>query len=163
VGKGILHWKLRQDARVVVMEETNARHVEKLPEAVRLVTIDASFISLKLLLPVVRDWFADGPSASTEEQRGDVVALIKPQFEAGVQAVRRGKGVIRDVEIHRQVLYEVLNFAGDIGYGVRDLICSPLVGPKGNKEFLAWLEHTAGAASDLTSLIAAALEGSRTL
>jgi 23S rRNA (cytidine1920-2'-O)/16S rRNA (cytidine1409-2'-O)-methyltransferase len=133
VGKGILHWKLRNYARVVVMEETNARHVESLPETVSLVTVDASFISLKILLPVVKNWFPpDG--------QGEVVALIKPQFEAGKKDVARGDGVIRDPEIHRQVLLDVLSFAQESGFGLRGLIKSPLLGPKGNAEFLVWLD-----------------------
>ncbi len=131
VGKGILHWKLRNDRRVVVMEQTNARYVESLPEPVSLITVDASFISLKILLPVVKSWLT--PST------GEVVALIKPQFEAGRQEVSRGDGVIRDPFIHRQVLLSVLTFAQSQGFGVRGLIRSPLLGPKGNVEFLAWL------------------------
>jgi 23S rRNA (cytidine1920-2'-O)/16S rRNA (cytidine1409-2'-O)-methyltransferase len=85
-------WKLRQDERVIVMEGTNARFVERLPEPVELVTIDASFISLKILLPVVSDWFAShSPSGDKEHHRiGDVVALIKPQFEARRKAVTAG-------------------------------------------------------------------------
>lgn len=87
VGHGILEWKLRQDPRVIVMEETNARYVDRLPEEVSLITVDASFISLKILLPVIRNWFG--------EAGGEAVLLIKPQFEAGRQAVARGKGVVR--------------------------------------------------------------------
>jgi 23S rRNA (cytidine1920-2'-O)/16S rRNA (cytidine1409-2'-O)-methyltransferase len=141
VGKGILHWKLRQDPRVVVMEETNARFVERLPEEVQLVTIDASFISLKILLPVVKGWFGpqSAQSGRTAFLSGDVVALIKPQFEAGKAEAARGDGVIRDPEIHRQVLYSVLDFACQQGYRLDGLIRSPLQGPKGNVEFLAWL------------------------
>ncbi len=131
VGHGILHWKLRQNNRVVVMEKTNARHLERLPEPVELATVDASFISLKILLPVVKGWF--GPEG------GEAIALIKPQFEAGRKETSRGKGVIRDPEIHRRVLLEVLNFAQDQGYGVQGLIRSPLEGPKGNVEFLTHL------------------------
>jgi 23S rRNA (cytidine1920-2'-O)/16S rRNA (cytidine1409-2'-O)-methyltransferase len=138
VGKGILHWKIRSDSRVVVMEETNARFVESLPESVSLVTIDASFISLKVLLPVVKKWFSV-VERKMKEERNDVIALIKPQFEAGKKDVARGEGVIRDPEIHRQVLLDVLNFAQSQGFGVRGLIRSPLLGPKGNAEFLAWL------------------------
>ena len=105
VGKGILHWKLRNHPRVVVMEGTNARYVEALPEPVSFVSIDASFISLKILLPVVKSWFAiDGGGPDTDIQ-GDVVALIKPQFEAGRKEVARGKGVIRDPIIHQKVLW----------------------------------------------------------
>lgn len=144
VGKGILHWKLRQDPRVVVMEETNARYLESLPQAVRLVTIDASFISLKVLLPVVKGWF-DRRSVPSAEQiqplvpAGDVLALVKPQFEAGRAQVARGDGVIRDPQVHRQVLHHVLEFASQQGYTIKGLIRSPLLGPKGNTEFLAWL------------------------
>lgn len=131
VGRGILHWKLRQDKRVVVMEGTNARYVEKLPEIIELVTIDASFISIKILLPVIRNWFSS--------QGGDIVALIKPQFEAGRKVASRGKGVIRSPSIHREVLQDVLSFALQQTYSLRGLIRSPLLGPKGNVEFLAWL------------------------
>src|SRR5512147_2099333 len=95
VGKGILHWKLRNDPRVVVMEETNARFIQSLPEPVSLVTVDASFISLKILLPVIGRWdFAAG----TTKEPGEVIALIKPQFEAGRRDVARGDGVIRDAQ-----------------------------------------------------------------
>jgi len=135
VGQGILHWKLRQDARVVVMEKTNARYLERLPEPVPLVTIDASFISLKLLLPVVRNWF---PPGATDQ---DLLTLIKPQFEAGRKQVARGDGVIRDPQIHRQVLLDVLAYAVQEGYTLRGLLRSPLLGPKGNTEFLAWLNY----------------------
>ena len=149
VGQGILHWKLRQDLRVVVMERTNARHVERLPEPVSLVTIDASFISLKILLPVVKGWGMGG--------RGEVIALIKPQFEAGRAAVARGEGVIRDPAIHRQVLQDMLAFAQLTGYGVRGLIRSPLLGPKGNAEFLAWLIWPGMPGADVEAMIVAAI------
>jgi 23S rRNA (cytidine1920-2'-O)/16S rRNA (cytidine1409-2'-O)-methyltransferase len=108
VGKGILHWKMRKHPKVVVMEKTNARYVESLPEAVDFVTVDASFISLKILLPVVKGWFAPSPrlrhpspSGRRDGGEGAAVALIKPQFEAGRKDVSRGDGVIRDPEIHR--------------------------------------------------------------
>jgi len=141
VGKGILHWKLRQDPRVIVMEATNARYVERLPEAIDLATIDASFISLRVLLPVVRNWFAAKPVAPSPAFPA-VVALVKPQFEAGRAQVARGQGVIRDPQLHRQVLREVLEFAVRHGYVVRGLIRSPLLGPKGNVEFLTWMTLT---------------------
>jgi 23S rRNA (cytidine1920-2'-O)/16S rRNA (cytidine1409-2'-O)-methyltransferase len=134
VGYGLLHWKLRNHPQVVIMERTNARFVRKLPEEVSLVTIDASFISLKIILPVVRQWFSP--------DHGDVIALIKPQFEAGKEQVARGEGVIRDPMVHREVLMEVLTYAETQGYTVRGLICSPLVGPKGNHEFLAYLGYS---------------------
>jgi 23S rRNA (cytidine1920-2'-O)/16S rRNA (cytidine1409-2'-O)-methyltransferase len=139
VGKGILHWKLRNDPRVVVMEETNARYIESLPEPVSLVTVDASFISLKILLPVVRKWLAPSPLTPLSQGERNVVALIKPQFEAGKKDVARGDGVIRDPEIHKQVLLDVLGFAQNAGFPIRRLIKSPLLGPKGNAEFLVWL------------------------
>ena len=150
VGKGILHWKLRNDPRVVVMEETNARFVESLPEGVELVTVDASFISLKILLPVVKKWLGPNPPIppSLEGKGGagglGAIALIKPQFEAGKRDVSRGDGVIRDPTIHRQVLLDVLGFAQQEGFSVRGLIKSPLLGPKGNAEFLVWLNQAPG-------------------
>jgi 23S rRNA (cytidine1920-2'-O)/16S rRNA (cytidine1409-2'-O)-methyltransferase len=133
VGYGILHWKMRTDPRVVCMERTNARYVEKLPEPVRLVVIDASFISLEILLPAVRAWFG--------EEGGEVVALIKPQFEAGVKEVSKGEGVISDPKVHQQVIEKVTSYARAIGFTVKDLITSPLKGPKGNTEFLVWLDY----------------------
>jgi 23S rRNA (cytidine1920-2'-O)/16S rRNA (cytidine1409-2'-O)-methyltransferase len=179
VGKGILHWKLRNDPRVVVMEETNARYVESLPESVSLVTVDASFISLRILLPAIKRWLASPPSHAApplnertssaqieplhahlgEEGRGleaggggDLIALIKPQFEAGRQDVSHGEGVIRDPFIHRQVLLSVLTFAQSHGFGARGLIRSPLLGPKGNTEFLAWLV-LGGEPGDVSELV----------
>jgi 23S rRNA (cytidine1920-2'-O)/16S rRNA (cytidine1409-2'-O)-methyltransferase len=149
VGKGILHWKLRNDPRVVVMEETNARFVESLPEQVSLVTVDASFISLKILLPVIRKWFPPYPLSPDLKgewagDRREILALIKPQFEAGKKDVSRGDGVIRDPEIHRQVLLDVLNYAEQEGFAIQGLIKSPLLGPKGNAEFLVWLNFGSG-------------------
>ncbi len=134
VGKGILAWRLRNDPRVVVMEGINARHVEALPEPVSLVTVDASFISLKVLLPVVRRWFS-----ALAEGQGESIVLIKPQFEAGRREAARGKGVIRNPAVHRRVLREVLTFAQQTGLSVCGVARSPVLGPKGNAEFLAWL------------------------
>lgn len=136
VGHGILDWKLRQDGRVVVLEGTNARFLDSLPEPVQVVTIDVSFISLKVILPVVKDWLV----ASGQNSGGSVIALIKPQFEAGRQLVSRGKGIIRDAAVHRQVLLDILSNARNLEYAVRGLIRSPITGPKGNVEFLTWLE-----------------------
>ena len=163
VGKGILHWKLRNDPRVVVMEETNARYVEILPEPVSLVTIDASFISLKIILPVVKGWFCP-PSGSPNSDEmggeidGDIIALIKPQFEAGRKVTAKGDGVIRDPEIHRQVLVDVLSFAQNEGFDVRGLIKSPLTGPKGNVEFLTWLSLNEAGGNDLSTLVGQAMQ-----
>jgi 23S rRNA (cytidine1920-2'-O)/16S rRNA (cytidine1409-2'-O)-methyltransferase len=142
VGKGILHWKLRTDPRVVVMEETNARFVESLPEKIDFVTVDASFISLKTLLPVIKKWFFPSPLAPLPEGEGNIVALIKPQFEAGKKIVSRGDGVVRDPEVHKQVLLDILTFAQNEGFGLRGLVRSSLLGPKGNAEFLVWLDMT---------------------
>lgn len=128
VGYGVLHWTLRQDPRVVVMERTNARYLEALPEPVELVTIDASFISLALLLPAVKGWF--------EDKGGQTIALIKPQFEAGRKAAAVHAGVIKDKEVHAQVLEETLASAEVLGFQPVALIPSPITGPKGNVEFL---------------------------
>lgn len=162
VGKGILHWNLRSDPRVVVMEETNARFVESLPEPVQWIVCDASFISLRVLLPVMKKWTLTSPSAPPplgERQRGEVglIALIKPQFEAGRKESAKGDGVIRDPEVHRRVLEEVLTFAQEIGFSVRGLIRSPVLGPKGNVEFLAWLRF-AGESIPLEESITAVVD-----
>jgi 23S rRNA (cytidine1920-2'-O)/16S rRNA (cytidine1409-2'-O)-methyltransferase len=132
VGYGVLHWKMRNDERVVVMERTNARFLEGFSEPISLITIDASFISLRIFLPVFKKWFG--------EDKGEVVALIKPQFEAGRKETARGDGVIRDVAVHRQVLQEILTAAEAEGYAITGLIRSPLYGPKGNTEFLVHLQ-----------------------
>lgn len=149
VGKGQLHWKLRQDARVVVMEETNARSVERLPEAIDLVTVDASFISLRTLLPGIAKWL---------KADGEIIALIKPQFEAGKKEASRGKGVIRDAEVHRRVLTEILLFAEQHGFALRGLLGSPVLGPKGNVEFLLWARR-AGNSADSDELVNSVLAG----
>lgn len=129
VGYGQLDYRLRRDQRVVVMERTNARYIEALPARPALVAIDASFISLRLLLPVVKGWLTDD---------GQVVALIKPQFEAGRTKVGRG-GVVKDHIVHADVLRDVLTAAQNDGFLVSGLIRSPLKGPAGNIEFLALL------------------------
>lgn len=139
VGTGQLAWKLRQDPRVVVMEKTNARalHSGLFPppfSPVDLVVIDCSFISLRLLLPAAK---------TILRIHGTILALIKPQFEAGKLEVDRGQGVIRDPEIHRRVIEELEAFVlaqGDLTWvGVVE---SPLLGPAGNKEFLVKIEKT---------------------
>jgi 23S rRNA (cytidine1920-2'-O)/16S rRNA (cytidine1409-2'-O)-methyltransferase len=161
VGKGILHWKLRQDPRVVVMESLNARHLQQLPEPITLATVDASFISLKILLPVIRGWFSGQPGrlepgflqpGFLQPGAASLVALIKPQFEAGRRDVARGQGVVRDPQIHRRVLLEVLGYAGQTGYRIQGLIRSPILGPKGNVEFLAWLGLPAAEATPTTNV-----------
>lgn len=131
VGYGQLAWSLRQDERVVVMERTNVRYLDRLPEPVGLATIDVSFISLRLVLPRVVGWLMPA---------GQIIALIKPQFEAGPEEVGKG-GIVRDSEVHRRVLYEILRFAQDLDLRVRGLIQSPIRGAEGNVEFLAWLSR----------------------
>jgi 23S rRNA (cytidine1920-2'-O)/16S rRNA (cytidine1409-2'-O)-methyltransferase len=128
VGYGQLDWRLRNDPRVVVMERTNARYLESLPEPVDLVVADASFISLGLILPPAVRWLQAG---------GQVVALVKPQFEAERRQVRRG-GVVRDREVQRSVLKRVVRITTELGLGLRGLMPSPLRGPAGNVEFLGW-------------------------
>jgi 23S rRNA (cytidine1920-2'-O)/16S rRNA (cytidine1409-2'-O)-methyltransferase len=129
VGYGQLAWKIRQADRVVVMERTNARYLESLPEKVNLVTIDVSFISLKLIVPAVVNWLA---------LPAEVVALVKPQFEAGRSQVGKG-GVIRDRAVHREVLQEIVTFAKTTGFELLGLMVSPITGPAGNHEFLLYL------------------------
>lgn len=134
VGQGVLDWKLRQDERVVLMERVNARYLESLPEPVTFVTIDVSFISLRLILPAVAKWL---------EPAADVVTLIKPQFEAGPEQVRRG-GIVRDAAVRRQVLEDVLGWSQANGWQVAGLIPSPIQGGDGNVEYLAWLRRGEG-------------------
>lgn len=129
VGYGQLAYKLRQDNRVEVMERTNARYLETLGEPVDLVVIDASFISLRLLLPVIKNWL---------NSQSDVIALIKPQFEAGKDDVGKG-GVVRDQKIHHRVIEEIAAFSQEQGFTIQGITKSRLVGPAGNIEFLIWL------------------------
>jgi 23S rRNA (cytidine1920-2'-O)/16S rRNA (cytidine1409-2'-O)-methyltransferase len=126
--------------------------VKGLPKKINLVTIDASFISLKVLLPVVKGWFHP-PAAPGEPGKGDVVALVKPQFEAGRGEVARGEGVIRDPAVHRRVVQDISTFALAQGYGMRGLLRSPLRGPKGNAEFLAWMDYPAQQTNDLEEML----------
>jgi len=128
VGYGQLAWKLRQDSRVLPIERTNIRHMpaEKIPEPADLVTIDVSFISLRIVVPaVLRFMKADA----------DILALIKPQFEVGKGKVGKG-GVVRDPELHEEVIKSLSDFFRDMGLACKSLIPSPIMGPKGNKEFL---------------------------
>lgn len=147
VGYGQLDWTLRQDCRVIVMERSNARHVTRLPEPVDIAVIDVSFVSLRLILPVIRNWLKTSAS---------VVALVKPQFEAGRRAVGKG-GVVRDPQVHRQVLNQVLAMAREEGFCIAGLLRSPLLGPAGNVEFLCWLEFSPSAveqkAADLDRMV----------
>lgn len=128
VGYGQLAWKLRQDPRVVVIERQNIRSIspDLIPEPIQLVTIDTSFISLKLVIPAVLPLLAHGAI---------LVALIKPQFEAGRAQVGKG-GVVRDPAIHDEVCRSTVELAESLGCGVLGVTPSPILGPKGNREFL---------------------------
>lgn len=138
VGYGILHWKIRQDARVVVLERTNMRYLEALPAVeeqsapvlVDCAVIDVSFIALELVLPAIKKLL---------KPAGWIVALIKPQFEAGADQVGKG-GVVRDPAVHRAVLKRVLEASAELGLPAHGLTRSPITGPAGNVEFLVWLQ-----------------------
>jgi 23S rRNA (cytidine1920-2'-O)/16S rRNA (cytidine1409-2'-O)-methyltransferase len=147
VGYGQLDWRLRQDERVVVLERTNARYLNELAEPVDLVVIDVSFISLKLIIPPAVSWLKPG---------GHLVALIKPQFEAGRRQVGKG-GVVRDPAVHRVVLEELLSWAEAEGLRPQGLIRSPVKGPAGNIEFLAWL-RPGSAGRNINELIGPVLD-----
>lgn len=131
VGYGILDYRLRSDPRVVSLERTNIRYLEALAAPAECAVIDVSFISLRLVLPAVRRLAAPGAW---------VVALVKPQFEAGAGQVGKG-GVVRDPAVHRVVLREALGAAAELGLTPRGLVESPITGPAGNREFLAWLQE----------------------
>jgi 23S rRNA (cytidine1920-2'-O)/16S rRNA (cytidine1409-2'-O)-methyltransferase len=129
VGYGQLASRLRADPRVVVIERTNVRYLELLPERVDLVTIDVSFIGLGLVIPAARNVLNDS---------GTIIALVKPQFEVGRGEVGRG-GVVRDSGAHRRVLEDIFATAEELGLSITGLTASPLRGPAGNVEFLAAL------------------------
>ena len=138
VGYGQLAWSIRSDQRVVCMERTNIRYVthEHIQEKIDMAVMDLSFISLKLVLPAVRELL---------KPDGHVICLIKPQFEAGKEKVGK-KGVVRDSAVHLEVIEEILNFAKTAGYTALGLSFSPIRGPEGNIEYLCYLavgEHEA--------------------
>ena len=148
VGYGQLDWKLRQDARVTVMERTNARHLtpEMVPLGPTLTVMDVSFISIRLILPV---------AASIMGEKGRFLTLVKPQFEAGRGQVGKN-GVVREARVHRQVLMSVREYAAEIGWHVAGFTWSPIKGPKGNIEFLADIRPGEGAMptdEDIASLV----------
>ena len=147
VGYGQLAWSLRGDPRVVCLERTNARYLnrEQIPEELDFASIDVSFISLKLILPALRPLMKEG---------GQVAALIKPQFEAGREKVGK-KGVVRDPAVHQEVLEHFLVHAEDAGFTVKGIDFSPIRGPEGNIEYLGYLEAGPGQAryGDLMELV----------
>ena len=156
VGYGQLAWKIRNDPRVVVMERTNIRYVtpEDLGEMLDLSVIDVSFISLGLVLPVVKTLL---------KTTGQVLCLIKPQFEAGKDKVGK-KGVVRDPAVHEEVLQNFISLAKSLDFTIRNLTFSPVKGPEGNIEFLAHLSMQPGedsylAPGDLVAQAHAALKG----
>ena len=132
VGYGQLDWKIRSDPRVVVMERTNVRYVtpEQLGEPLDLSVVDVSFISLKIVLPVIKTFL--------KQNSGQVLCLIKPQFEAGKEKVGK-KGVVRDPAVHKEVLDDFVTLTQEIGFKILGLTFSPVKGPEGNIEFLAHL------------------------
>jgi 23S rRNA (cytidine1920-2'-O)/16S rRNA (cytidine1409-2'-O)-methyltransferase len=145
VGYGELAWPLRHDPRVVVLERTNARYLSTLPGDVHvsLVTVDVSFISVRLILPTVKNWL---------EPEGRIIVLIKPQFEAGRAQVGRG-GVVKDPAVHCEVLRHVLTFAQGLDLSPQGLIPSPLRRPAGNVEFLAYLRQNVPPLPDMDGVI----------
>ena len=149
VGYGQLAWSLRSDKRVVCLERTNARYLdhEIIPEEPDFSSVDVSFISLKLILPAIANVLKDG---------GEVVCLVKPQFEAGKEKVGK-KGVVRDPAVHREVLEHFLEHAKESGFTVLDLSYSPVRGPEGNIEYLGWLRKAEWEEKmfDLTALVEA--------
>jgi len=151
VGHGQLDLRVRDDDRVVVLEKTNARYLESLPEPVDLVVIDVSFISLALIFPVAARLLKPG---------GICVPLVKPQFEAGRDEIGKG-GVVREPRIHRLVLERTTTLAQQNGFGILGLVASPLQGPAGNIEFLAHLQLGAPG-GDVPALIDAAMAAAAT-
>jgi 23S rRNA (cytidine1920-2'-O)/16S rRNA (cytidine1409-2'-O)-methyltransferase len=152
VGHGQLDWRLRGDARVVVMERTNVRTLGSLPEPIDLAVADLSFISLRLVLPTVGRLTRPG---------APIVALVKPQFEAGRDQVPRG-GVVRDAAVHRRVLVDLWAWAEANGLTPCGLTPSPIRGPAGNVEFLLWLTNASAATTDapvVDAAVSAALAG----
>jgi len=130
VGYGQLDWKLRNNSRVIVLEKENIRYLSphKITDPIDIAVIDVSFISLKLVIPVVRDFLVTG---------GQLVALIKPQFEVGKGKVGKG-GVVKDPEEHSRVIGEISSFVEKLGCHIKGLVESPILGPKGNKEFFLY-------------------------
>lgn len=146
VGYGQLAWSLRSDERVVVLERTNVRHIthEQVPDDIGLATIDVSFISLRTVLPAVKGLLSP---------EGEIVCLIKPQFEAGREKVGK-KGVVRELSTHKEVLRDFMKNARELGLAVKGITFSPIKGPEGNIEYLGWLRQDGETAEIDTDAIA---------
>lgn len=142
VGRGQINYRLRHDPRVVVMEETNARDLRSLPEPVDLIVMDLSFISLRLVLPVVRELLRVPAGGHLERAAGSIVALFKPQFEAEKDEVPRG-GVISDPLFHATLIGRFAGWCVENGFRIVDMTASPITGAEGNREFLFWLRPAA--------------------
>lgn len=140
VGYGQLDWKLRNDNRVIVMERTNIRHVKKedIGEDIDFISIDVSFISLKLVLPVAKELL---------NNNGEIIALIKPQFEAGREKVGK-KGIVRDENIHFEVIKDIVDFCMENNLGPYGLTYSPITGATGNIEFLIYIKNNTSISID---------------
>jgi 23S rRNA (cytidine1920-2'-O)/16S rRNA (cytidine1409-2'-O)-methyltransferase len=146
VGYGQLDWKLRNDPRVIVMEKTNFRYLkpEDLPgELPDLATIDVSFISLTIILRALKPFLTE---------TGEAVCLVKPQFEAGKEAVGKN-GIVKDAKVHREVLEKTIGFACSLGYSFRGLTYSPILGGEGNIEFLLYLHASANGNTQFAPVI----------
>jgi 23S rRNA (cytidine1920-2'-O)/16S rRNA (cytidine1409-2'-O)-methyltransferase len=131
VGRGQLDQKIREDSRVVSMEKTDFRNIQKLDRKIDYFLCDVSFISLRKILPKIKDLV---------EYKTEVIALIKPQFEAGAKEVTRGKGVIKSEQVRLETVTEIKIFAQDIGFQVEGVVESPIRGAKGNVEYLIYLK-----------------------
>ena len=142
VGYGQLDWSLRTDERVINMERTNVRNVtpEDIGELIDLASIDVAFISLEKVLPAVKAML---------KPAGEIVALIKPQFEAGREKVGK-KGVVRDPKVHLEVIHNVVDMAREMNFVTRELTFSPVKGPEGNIEYLIWLSKDVSAEDNVT-------------
>jgi len=152
VGYGQLAWKLRNDERVVNLERTNLRHVtnEQIPELLDLAVMDVSFISIRLVMPAVKNLLKPG---------ADFICLIKPQFEAGREEVGK-KGVVRDRKVHETVVQGIVDFAPELGFTVMGLDFSPIKGPEGNIEYICYLKNGQydAAAVDVSAVVSASHE-----
>lgn len=144
VGYGQFAWKLRQDERVICMEKTNIRYVtpEDIADVLDFASVDVSFISLTKVLPAARELLSE---------QGEMVCLIKPQFEAGREKVGK-KGVVREAKVHHEVVAKIFSFAQEIGFGVMAIDFSPIKGPEGNIEYLVYIKKGAESLIELTEV-----------